>query len=182
MTDLDIKELYSGNIAIEYGQFYIDVPDSDDEDEDDYLDPEGAFEGQENGICGAAQTGKLFFVTGIQNGTASIKIELYPSEPSVDQIYDEIVEVSYKRGKTSVALCEWACEETYPLELPEGDYRVRYCIVAMGNDYDDDGDWEAPVPGQKHLIQIWPAEKPTDKIIKNTSDTASYWHKEWGSQ
>lgn len=180
MTDQDIKTLYSGNISIEYGQFYIDIPEVDDED--DYLDPEGAFEDQQNGICGAAQSGKLFFVTGIQNGTASIEIKLYSSEPTIDDAFEEIVEVSFKRGKTPVALCEWGCEETYPIDLSEGNYGVRYCIIAMGADYGDDDDWEAPVKGQKHLIQIWPSESTMDKIIKSTSDTARYWHKEWGGQ
>ncbi|MFO6422202.1 hypothetical protein [Motilimonas sp. KMU-193] len=180
MLDQDIKTLYSGNIAIEYGQFYIDIPELDDED--DYLDPEVAFKDQQNGICGASQSGKLFFVTGIQNGTASVEIKLYSSEPTIDDAFEEIVEVSFKRNKTPVALCEWGCEEIYPIDLPEGNYGVRYCIIAMGADYGDDDDWEAPVKGQKHLIQIWPSEPTMDKIIKSTSDTASYWHKEWGGQ
>lgn len=181
MTDQDVKKLYSGNISIEYRQFYIDVPEPDDEDED-YLDPGEAFENQENGICGAAQIGKLFFVTGIQNGTASVDIELYAAEPEIDNRFEEIVDVAFQRGKTPVALCGWGCEETYLIELPEGNYGVRYNIIAMGAEYGDDDDWEAPVRGQKHVIQIWPSVITEEKIVKSTSETASYWHKEWGGK
>ncbi|MGH1426691.1 MAG: hypothetical protein ACRBEE_02035 [Arenicella sp.] len=56
----------------------------------------------------------------------------------------------------------------------------------MDNDYDydqeDDDYFEKPVPGQKYLIEIWPQEKSQDKIIKQTSLEAAYWHKEWGSR
>ncbi len=179
MNEETIKKLYSGNLGIEYGQFYIDVAEPD---EDDYLNPDEAFEKQENGICGSAQSGKIFFVTGIQNGTIVIDVELHSSAPPFDQSFEEIVEVPFQRGKTPVSLCEWACEETHALDLPSGNYRVRYCIDGMGKDYEDDGDWEAPVPNQRHLIQIWNATEAKDKVVKCTSETAAYWHKEWGSK
>ena len=176
--------LYSGCIAIEYGQFYIDTPglDDDKDSEVDFPEPVAAFKGQDNGVCGAAQLGKLFFVTGIQNGTAAIDIQFYPAEPYIDTSYDEIVEVFFQRGKHAVSLCEWALEESYLLALPEGDYRIRYSITGMGKNYDDEEDWGEPVPGQKHLIQIWPSNNIKDSIIKVTSEVALYWHKEWGGQ
>lgn len=179
MTEQNSKVLFSGNLGIDYGQFYFDVADNEDED-DDFLDPDGAFDGQENGICGAAQAGKLFFVTGIQNGKIAIRVELHAAEPPIDQSYEEVVEVPFQRGKAPVSLCEWAHEETHELELPSGSHRVRYCIDGMGKDYDDDGDWEAPVPEQRHLIQIWSCNLKEDKVLKHTSDTAAYWHREWG--
>lgn len=58
-----MKKLYSGNIYIEYGQFYIDLQeldDGDDDNDDNYIDPIAAFEAHENGICGSAQSGKSF--------------------------------------------------------------------------------------------------------------------------
>jgi hypothetical protein len=175
------QELFSGNINIEYGQFYIDAPDFDD-DEEDYLEPESAFEGQENGICGVAQEGKMFFVVGPQNGIAEIKINLYSSEPEIDESYEEIVQVPFKRLSKEVSLCEWGCEETYSLDIPEGSYQVRYSIIGMSKDYSDDSDWDAPIQGQKHFVQIWPSEAANEKVIKVTSESAAYWHKEWGSQ
>lgn len=170
--------LFSGNINIEYGQFYIGPADEDDED---FFEPDEAFEGQENGICGAAQSGKLFFVTGIQNGTIAVQIDLHETEPAIEHSYEEVVEVSFTRGQASVSLLEWGESEGPDLGLQLGYYRVRYCIDGMEKDYDEDGDWEAPVPGQRHLIQIWSGAQDKDKVEKQTSDMASYWHKEWGS-
>ncbi|WP_092383673.1 hypothetical protein [Halopseudomonas salegens] len=178
MTNAAVKKLYSGNVGIEYGQFYIDVPEADDEDE--YLDPDAAFERQANGICGGAQTGKVFFVAGIQNGTIDLGVELHSSEPPLDQSYEEVVEVSFERGESPVSLCEWACESAYDLELEQGSYRIRYHIIGMDKDYDDDDDGESVVPGQRYLIQIWRAPVETDAIIKQTSESAAYWHGEWG--
>lgn len=172
------SKLFSGVIGIDYGQFYIDSPEIEIEDE--YLEPDGAFEGQENGLCGSSQPGKLFFVVGPQSGKIEIDIELCDSGPETDEVYDEIVEVGFDRGGNPIALCEWGCEETYPLEIPSGKYTVRYSIQGMDKDYDDDSDWERPVEGQKHLIQLWPNPNPKEGIVKVTTDTASYWHKEWG--
>ena len=182
MTEDAITVLFSGNIGIEYGQFYIDVALEDEEEgDDDYLDPDGAFAGQKNGICGAAQAGKLFFVTGIQDGVASIDVELHVDKPAIDESFSEIVEVSFHRGKKPVSLCEWGHEQTHHLELPEGHYRVRYCIDGMDKDYEQNGDYEAPVPGQRHRVQFWRSAPEADSIFKHTSETAAYWHREWGS-
>ncbi|MFN3580732.1 MAG: hypothetical protein ACK4VV_09700 [Pseudomonas sp.] len=181
MTDKSIKTLFSGNLGIEYGQFYIDVPELDDEE--DYLDPDMAFQHQANGICGAAQSGKVFFITGIQNGVIAIDVALHGAEPPVDHTYEEIVEVSFERGRSAVSLCEWACEATHELELEQDTYRIRYSIIGMDKDYDDDDEYcEAPVQGQRHLIQIWSAAAKQDSIIKQTSENAAYWHREWGGQ
>lgn len=54
-----MKKLYSGLLGIEYGQFYIDVSEPTDA-EQDYLYPDRAFQGHENGICGSAMPGKIF--------------------------------------------------------------------------------------------------------------------------
>lgn len=70
----------------------------------------------------------------------------------------------------------------YELDLPSGNYRVRYCIDGMEKDYDyeDDDDGKVPVSGQRHLIQIWKAKEAKDKIVKHTSETTAYWDKQWG--
>lgn len=178
MSTTDPRKLFSGVIGIDYGQFYIDNPESGDEE--DYLDPEGAFEGQQNDICGSSQSGKIFFVVGPQAGVISVDVVLCDSEPEIDEQYDEVVEVGFDRGSNPIALCEWGCEKTYPLDIPGGRYSVRYSIQGMDRDYDDDSDWNSPIEGQKHLIQIWPNDNPKERIIKVSTETAAYWHKEWG--
>lgn len=183
-----MKKLFGGNLAIEYGQFYIDVAASDeDEFDEDHLEPDSAFDGQENGLCGASQSGKLFFVTGIQNGVIKIDCEFHDSEPSLEESYGEAVEVSFEVGDKSVSLCEWGHEETHLLALNKGQYRVRYLIQGMDKDYDDensdddDSYWELPLEGQAHLVQIWKAENKNDAILRQTTENALYWHREWGN-
>ncbi len=176
-NDLD-KVLYSGTLGIEYGQFYVDI---DDDDFEDYLEPEAAFEHQNNGICGAAQTGKLFLVAGTQDGVIEIEVKLHSSEPTVDDTYEEIVEVSIEIGKKQLMLCEWGNETTHNLNINPGTYNVRYSIIGMEKEYNDDSDWESPIPGQRYYLQFWPGQKQKDVIKKCTSETAKYWHKEWGN-
>ena len=167
--------LFSGNLNISYGQFYVDV------DDENYLDPGLAFENQENGICGAAQNGKLFLVAGIQDGFAKVKVELHQSEPVIDNMYEDIVEASFKAESKPILLCEWAHQTTHILEIPLENYQVRYSITGMDKDYGEDGDYEAPIPDQNYLLQFWPSNSLGDKVVKLTSKSATYWHKEWGN-
>ncbi len=172
----EFKVIYSGKLGIDYGQFYVDV----DDDEVDYLDPDGAFENQVNGICGAAQKGKLFLVAGIQGGVIEIEVQLHASEPSIENSYEEIVEANIEVDEQQLMLCEWAHEDTHNLSVPPQEYIVRYCIKGMDKDYEDDSDWESPLPGQMYLLQFWPGIIERDKVIKCTSESAKYWHREWG--
>lgn len=171
----DYKLLYDGTLGIDYGQFSFDVMDDDDLD---MLDPDGVFQAQQNGICGAAQRGKVLFFTGIQTGSISIRVELHEIEPILDESFDEIVEASFLRSKYPVSLCDLYGEEFHNLELPRGQYRLRYSIRGMDLDYDDDNNVDTPVKGNDHLIQLWPKDKDKDKIIKVTSDIAKHFHKE----
>lgn len=178
-----MNPLFSGSLAIEYGQFYISI----DGDEIEDLDAAESFNNQENGLCGAAKKELIFFVTGIQNGVISVDVDLYDTPPNIDDSFDEIVEVSVVRGEKPLLLSEWAWEESHELQLPKGNYRLRYCIAGMDKEYDDESEednheyWESPLPGQRHLIQMWPSEKADDKVLKQTTENASYWHSEWGS-
>jgi len=175
--------MFKGTLGIDYGQFYITL--SSDEDVD--MDPDASFEGQENGICGAKLDDMIYFVTGIQSGSIEIDVDLHESAPVIDETYGEIIEVSFNRSKKALSLCEWGWEKEHALDIPEGIYRLRYSIDGMDKDHsneaieEDEDLWESPVPGQRHLIQIWPDENAKDKVIKQTSEKAKYWHIEQGS-
>jgi len=173
------KVLFSGNIDIFYGQFYIDVLDSED---DDYLDMESAFEKQNNGLCGACHKGKLFFVVGPQDGAAKVTVELHESEPNLIDSFDDIVECSFLANTNDLHLCEWAHEATHNLNLPSGEYIVRYSAKKIDMDYGEDDDWETPIEGQEYIIQFWPGKLPSDKILQTNTTVGQYWHKEMGSQ
>ncbi len=172
------KLLYSNNIFVSYSQFYIEC-----EDPDDSLYPSDPFYKQVNGLCGAAQAGRLFFTARPKDALIKLDIELLTDEPAIDNQFDEIVEVSFKRESEDVYLCEWAHEEECLLEILEDEYRVRYSVKGFDLDYDyenmeePEGD-ELPPPlqGQKYLIQLWPCSHKNDQIIKKTTEHAAYWH------
>ena len=170
---MEDKILFKGNLGVDYTQFYIDNHNDDD------LLPDEAFEDQGNGLCGASQKGKLFFVPGLHDGYIDLTVALFSQEPDIDDTFDEIVEVSLEVSEPTM-LCEWAHEETHDLDIPHGTYRVRYSLTGMDNEHDDDTDYESPLPSQKHAIQIWPSPLSQDKLIKATSSTANYWHSVWG--
>ncbi len=171
------KVLFSNNIDISYSQFYIEI-----EDPDDSLLPSDPSDNQINGLCGAAQKGRLFFTARPKDGAIDLEIQLHEKEPDIEIQYEEIVEVSFTRDKEETFLCEWAHEEEHLLELPRGEYRVRYSVIGLDKDYDyDDMDEDEdepykPISGQKYLIQFWPCKFKQDAIIKQTTKEAEYWH------
>tara|TARA_R110002049_G_C8824969_1_gene534877 strand:- start:49 stop:597 length:549 start_codon:yes stop_codon:yes gene_type:complete len=181
MAERKYKKLFSGLIDVCYSQFYIESEDPDDSDS-----CEEQFQGQNNGLCGAATPERIFFTARPKDSVIDLDINLYTENPEINDEYTDIVEVSFRPGEEPVFLCQWAHEEVYPLNLENIDYRVRYSIVGLDNDYDYDEDddeyFQKPVPGQKYLIEIWPQEKSRDQIVKQTSMEAAYWHKEWGSR
>jgi hypothetical protein len=179
MIDEKYEELFSGNLEICYSQFYIEPEDPEDEES-----MEEQFRGQVNGLCGATVPERLFFTARPKDAVISIDVLLYKGCPPLSSNYSDIVEVSFKRGKEPVYLCQWAHEEEFLLNLAPGNYRVRYCIEGLDKDYDydveDDDYFEMPVPGQKYLIQIWPQNLEQDKIVKQGSEESAYWHNTHG--
>ncbi len=176
---MSAKELFTGKLGIQYGQFCVDVP-LDEEDWEDYMDMEGAFESQENGLCGAAMDGKLFFVVGPQDGVIDLRVEMLEGPPDLEDACSDVVEVSFERADTPVILSEWGQETTHALEIPPGTYRVRYSIAEMDREYGDEDDFEAPVLGQKYLLQFWPADVAPDQILVANSEQGKYWHHSMG--
>jgi hypothetical protein len=173
------KELFLGKIDVEYGQFYFDNLDEEKSLFDG--DVEETFEGQSNGICGAAVKGMLYFIAGLNAGPISVCIELSEGTPEVARGYDDVVEVSFNNLIDSIALCQWGYEKTFSLDLPKGNYRVRYSVAALGKEHSDGDDWELPIPDQWHLIQLWPAEHSEDAIIEANSEAGKYWHSNFGN-
>ncbi|WP_050762916.1 hypothetical protein [Reinekea blandensis] len=176
----DSALLFLGKIEVEYGQFYFDHPDDDESLFDGVV--EEAFIDQKNGLCGAGIDGMVYFVAGLNNGAMSVCIEQHEQAPELDSSYDDIVEVSFTNQIASLALCQWAHEATFPLNLPEGQYRLRYCVQGMDNEYGDEDDWSLPMPGQRHLVQLWPASPEADSIIRSNSKMGRYWHKNFGQK
>ena len=174
------KQLFSGNLNIDFGQFYIDVLVDDEDDSADYLEMESAFEDQKNGLCGACHDGKLYFVVGPQSGVIDLTIELHDKEPVLNDSCEDIVECFLSAKKNNLHLCEWGHENTYKLGLPAGDYIVRYSIQALDKDYGHEDEGDRPVAGQKYFVQFWPGSVSEDKIVRSQTKTGQYWHSEMG--
>ncbi|MFC9807961.1 hypothetical protein [Streptomyces griseoaurantiacus] len=162
----------SGEVHVSYSQLYVE---SDPEGPGADLDE--AFVGQTVGICGAAAPGALFLVTGLHTGDVGFTVEVHEEPPAFDPDWEEVVEVSFRPVSAHTALVEWAGWDSWPLDLPEADYRVRYC--ARGMDAAHDLDTRSPDEPQvdSYLLQFWPAPPASDRIIRQTSGIAAYWHK-----
>jgi hypothetical protein len=134
-------------------------------------DPEIMWRGQANGLCGAAQSGVLCLVTGTHTGDVAFRIERYPSEPPVADEWEEVVEVSFSPASDEVVFAGLDLERQYPLDLPGGRYRVRYCVRGM--EHADNTD----EPAEAYLLQFWPGELGPDRILRQSSERAAYWHR-----
>lgn len=159
----------SGAAWVDYGQLYV-------HGEDDSFELDECFGGQVNGLCGAAVPGVLFLVVGLQSGEVGFTVELHAEAPPVGGEWEEVIEVSY-RPAGPVDLVAWASEETWPLEdLEPVDYRVRYCAVAMQESRTADLPEDGGPSRERYLLQFWPAPPEPDRIVRQTSAHAAYWH------
>lgn len=160
--------LFAGAVGVSYGQVYLTCCE----------EPPGmeeSFAGQVNGLCGAAVTGSLFLVTGINHGEVQMSVELHPGAPALSDTWEEIVEVSFVNSCQAPALVEWDGDEHHPLDLEPGSYRVRYCARGMDAARDAESNYDGHVI-DVYLLQIWPGPAEPDRIIRQTSSCAAYWH------
>lgn len=161
------RVLLSGGVKVHYGQFYISPPHCVP------VDLAEAFRGQENGICGAAQEGQLFLITGLHTGLVRLAVTMHDTKPPVDESWEEVVEVPFVHRENELLLKEWGSDDGYELFIPPGTYRVRYCARTML------GDWQIfdeNAAVQTYALDFWPAPTSGDAIIKVTGECASYWH------
>jgi hypothetical protein len=163
--------LYEGRFWVHYGQAYVisggwELPDMTD-----------AFRGQVNGLCGAADPGRLFLVTGLHTGDVNFRVELLEKEPLLDEAWEEAVEVSFSPAEDNVALAQWAGQATFPLAIPTQDYRVRYCARGMQTAREADTILQGANPLDSYVLTFWPAAAAPDRILRQTSGVAAYWHR-----
>jgi len=174
-----VKTLFDGPVNIHYSQFYISLH-ADDVDDD--FDLDSYFIDQENGLVGAAQENYFFITAPSEVSVIKMTVRLLESPPEISEEYDEIVEVSSRKGAESWYLSEWAWERTHELPLPTADYRMRLSIAGFDLEYSeelqeaDDEYWENPVEGQHFVIEFWPEKLKSDEIIKQTSVHAKHLH------
>ncbi|HEX8347573.1 MAG TPA: hypothetical protein VF657_22990, partial [Actinoplanes sp.] len=129
--------------------------------------------GQRNGLCGAAVPGLLSLVTGLHTGEVGVTVERHDAEPPLDETWEEAVEVSFHTAVADIALHGF--EKQYLFTLPPGDYRVRFCARGMDAGQEADTLTEGG-PLDFYLLQFWPGLPAPDRVLRQTSKAAAYWH------
>ncbi|HET6705559.1 hypothetical protein [Amycolatopsis sp.] len=165
-----MRTVVHGDVHVHYGQIYV----HDEAGEPFDGDLTACFAGQRNGLCGAAVPGTLFLITGLHTGEVGFTAEVHSAEPP-DDGGEDVVEASFHaEGRT--LLVTWGGEDWWDLELPPGDYRVRYRGTAMdaGRDRDTRRDGEPRL--DSYVLQFWPAPPAADVVVRETSAIAAYWH------
>ncbi len=164
-----MTELFAGNIEVQYGQAYIELDGSFDGAMDN------CFLGQNNGLCGAQVPAILFLMTGLHTGIVGITIHLFDADPGIDDSWEEIVEVSFQAPKGKISLMEWAADQGVGMAVPAGSYRARYQGRAMQTASELDTNVN-DTPVDTYRLDFWSAPPAPDRIVKQTSAVAAYWH------
>ncbi|MFE6372763.1 hypothetical protein ACFVOS_34240 [Streptomyces sp. NPDC057833] len=160
-----------GEAFVHYGQIYVE---SDPESfGPDLLE---AFAGQSAGLCGAAVPGALWLQTGLHTGDVGFTVEVHEQAPPLDALWEDVVEVSFRPLSADSRLVQWAGEAAWPLGLEERDYRVRYCAQGMDRAHRQDTRPDEVPQLDRYLLQFWPAPPGPDRVLKQTSAVAAYWH------
>ncbi|QCQ92576.1 hypothetical protein [Rhodococcus sp. SGAir0479] len=162
---------FDDRINVAYGQFYLAEPGTSSEDMAD------GFVGQRNGLCGTAEPGVAWFVTGLHTGTVALTVEAVADEPPVDASWEEIVEAPLTVvGSDGLEVQEWGGDVVGDrIPLPAGTYRVRYCAAGIDAGHETDSG-DGP---DRYRVTIWPAAPAPDAVVRQTSQNAAYWHTAW---
>ena len=160
-----------GEVFVHYGQIYVESdPDTVGPDLDE------AFAGQSGGLCGAATPGSLWLTTGLHTGDVGFTVEVHEEPPPLDPQWEDVVEVSFRPASAESQLVQWAGEDMWELDLEVTDYRVRYCARGMDEANRKDTRLDSEPQLDCYLLQFWPAPPEADRILKQTSKIAAYWH------
>jgi hypothetical protein len=159
-----------GEVHVHYSQIYVESDPAS-------VGPDlaQAFAGQSSGLCGAAIPGTLWLTTGLHTGRVGFAVEVHEQVPTLDPVWEDVVEVSFRPASARSVLVGWAGAVTRELDLDEADYRVRY--HALGMDEARRRDTRASGPQlDRYLLQFWPAAPAPDRVLKQTAEIAAYWH------
>ncbi|MEU2304392.1 hypothetical protein [Streptomyces misionensis] len=162
----------TGEVHVHYGQMYVESDPGIVRS-----DLHAAFAGQCGGLCGAAVPGALWLTTGLHTGDVGLDVEVHDEAPPVDPSWEDVVEVSFRPVSQRTRLVLWAGESAWDLGLARTDYRVRYSARGMdkGDAMDTRGDKEPRA--DSYLLQFWPGPPRPDRVVRQTSRIAAYWHR-----
>ncbi|TBO60289.1 hypothetical protein EYS09_07500 [Streptomyces kasugaensis] len=166
-----VRRPVDGEVHVHYHQIFV-------ESDPDSYGPglAEAFAGQSAGLCGAAVPGALWLTTGLHTGDVGFTVEVHDQAPPLDAAWEDVVEVSFRPASGSSALLQWAGEASWELGLEETDYRVRYCAKGMDEADRQDTRVDGLPQLDCYLLQFWPELPAPDRVLKQTSASAAYWH------
>lgn len=168
-----VRTLFTGEVHVSYSQAYVES----DRDVFDY-DLAEAFAGQVNGLCGAGHPGRLWLATGLHTGNVPFTVEAHDRPPEAGEAWEEIVEVSFRPGPDEVLLLDWGGSgPRRKLDVDRVDYRVRYCASGMDAGHAANVRMDDEPEIDRYLLQLWPAPPGPDRVVKQTSLAAAYWHR-----
>ncbi|MET8021166.1 hypothetical protein [Streptomyces decoyicus] len=101
---------------------------------------------------------------------------MHDQAPPLDAAWEDVVEVSFHPRSGSSVLVQWAGEDSWELDLEETDYRVRYCANGMDEADQQDPGLDDEPQLDCYLLQFWPAPPAPDRVLRQTSAIAAYWH------
>ncbi len=164
-------------IDTDYGQFDLgwSVPFGFDGDFDRF------FEGQVNGLVGAADANGVYLNLARRSGGSEVRIELAERAPDLHLgTWEDVVEVSVTVPEgADPRWSSWAGADWGTLLIPAGTYRLR--VSAHGRDAGRNGEFAEGVV-DSYLLVFWPAPIEPDAVVQVGSDDAAYWHQEIGGR
>jgi hypothetical protein len=117
----------------------------------------------------------LHLITGLHTGSVPLRVEWWPEAPPLDPTWEEVVEAPFDVPATDLAL--HAFDHSSDVRLPAtGPHRARYCGSGMDAGHDLDTTDEGEPAPDRYLLQLWPAPEAPDAVLRQTSETAEYWH------
>jgi hypothetical protein len=167
-----VRRPVTGEVHVSYGQIYV-------QSEPDSANPglREAFAGQSEGLCGAAVPGALWMVTGLHTGKVGFTVEVHDGAPALDPVWEDVVEVPFRPVSERTVLMQWAGEAVWDLGLALTDYRVRYCARGMDAGRKRDTRGQGEPEADSYLLQFWPSPPSPDRVVRQTSENAAYWHR-----
>ena len=165
-----MKVVFSGPVDVCYGQIYATSPGC----EPVLLEP--ALAGQDNGLLGAAVAGGLMLMCGLHSGRVQLEVLSFPAEPPMEPSWPEVVEAPFRFLAAPVALQDWDGRDICRLPIDGPGYMLRWCARNFGQ-AEDAGRLEDDEPFEEYALHVWPTTRPVERVVAETDDKASYWHR-----
>ncbi|MBT2566227.1 hypothetical protein J7I84_06890 [Arthrobacter sp. ISL-85] len=151
--------------------------------EDGYFDGDfdRSYQGQVNGLVGAARPTGVHINLARRSGGSPVRMVLLDAPPGSDGgQWEDVVEVSITVPEgQDVAWSAWVDMGGGPIDLPPGSYRLR--VSANGRDEGHAGEF-AEGTVDDYLLQFWRSPWQPDAIHRTGSEDARYWHREVGGR